>query len=74
MYNSDKNKSNYEGPFAWRPDRVEGGIWSNREVHEKPFSPNIEVTRNWYDPSTPDVGFHGAGRSLSSHRGASKDE
>ncbi len=48
MYNSDKNKGNYEGMFAWKPDRVENTIWGTREVHEKPFSPNIEITRDWY--------------------------
>jgi hypothetical protein len=48
MYNSNKNKSNYEGLFAWKPNHVEHGVFGTREVHEKPFSPNIVIKRDIY--------------------------
>jgi hypothetical protein len=51
-YNSQNNKNNYQGFGAWRPDRVEHNVWGTREIHEKPFSPNIVVTRDWYDNVT----------------------
>jgi hypothetical protein len=48
MYDNDKNRSNYQGMFAWRPDRTERGVWGTTEIHHRTFGPNVKVTRDWY--------------------------
>jgi hypothetical protein len=48
MYDNDKNRSNYQGPFAWRPDRTETNIWGTREIHDRTFGPPVRVDKNWY--------------------------
>ena len=44
----DNEKKNYEGPFAWRPDRVDHGIWGTTERHDRVFGPPVRVERDWY--------------------------
>ncbi len=45
------DKNNYEGPFAWKPDRVETGIWGSTETHDRTFGPPVRVHKDWYGES-----------------------
>lgn len=40
------DKKKYEGPFAWKPDRVETGIWGSTETHNRYFGPPVTVEKN----------------------------
>lgn len=48
MYGNDKNKSNYQGLWAWKPDRTETGIWGSTETHGRVFGPSVKVHKDWY--------------------------
>jgi hypothetical protein len=48
MYNNDKYRSNYQGPFAWRPDKVDHGIWGSTETHRRVVGPDVRVEKDWY--------------------------
>ena len=52
MYDNDKNRDNYQGLFAWQPDRVDHGIWGSTETHDRTFGPPVRVEKDWYSNVT----------------------
>jgi len=44
----DNEKTNYEGPFAWKPNHVDHGIWGSTETHDRTFGPPVRVHKDWY--------------------------
>jgi hypothetical protein len=46
MYDSEKK--NYEGFFAWKPDRSESHCWGSTDRHDRTFGPPVQVHKDWY--------------------------
>ncbi len=46
MYDNDKNRKNYQGMFAWTPDKVDHGIFGSTETHRRTFGPDVKVSKD----------------------------
>ena len=48
MYDNDKNRSNYQGLFAWKPDNTTHGIFGSTETHRRAWGPDVRVEKDWW--------------------------
>ncbi len=45
-YDNDSNRRNYEGLWAWKPNRTEDHWWGTRETHDRYFGPPVPVEKH----------------------------
>jgi len=46
MYDNEKNRENYQGLFAWAPDKVESSFFGSTETHRRTLGPDVKVSKD----------------------------